>query len=33
MSMKCTMRQLFETEPYVLAPEIYDCISARAVEE
>lgn len=33
MSMKFTMRQLFETEPYVLAPEIYDCISARAVEE
>lgn len=33
MSMKFTFKQLFETEPYVLAPEIYDCISARCVEE
>jgi len=31
--MKKTIRQLLETQPYVLAPEIYDCISARAVEE
>lgn len=33
MSMRFTMRELFERDPYVLAPEIYDCISARAVEE
>ncbi len=33
MPMKFNMKQLFESEPYVLAPEIYDCISARCVEE
>ncbi|HAN42067.1 MAG TPA: hypothetical protein DCP98_01415 [Sphaerochaeta sp.] len=32
MSMMYTMRQLLAIEPYVLAPEIYDCISARCVE-
>lgn len=33
MPMNYTLKQLLETEPYVLAPEIYDCISARCVEE
>jgi methylisocitrate lyase len=32
MSTKVTLRHLLETQPYVLAPEIYDCISAKCVE-
>lgn len=32
MTMKKTLRELFETEKCVLAPEIYDCASAKAVE-
>jgi len=32
MPMKHTLPELFKTEPCVLAPEIYDCASAHAVE-
>jgi len=30
--MKHTISELLESRPYVLAPEIYDCISAKCVE-
>ena len=32
MPMKHTITELLSTRPYVLAPEIYDCISAKCVE-
>lgn len=32
MPMKNTIPELLATRPYVLAPEIYDCISAKCVE-
>lgn len=32
MSAQTTMRELLENNEYILAPEIYDCISAKCVE-
>ncbi|NLY18030.1 MAG: isocitrate lyase/PEP mutase family protein [Clostridiaceae bacterium] len=32
MNRKLTLREVIESEPIIMCPEIYDCISAKAVE-